>query len=282
MGDEGGFAPDLKSSEEALDTIVEAIGAAGYKPGAQVSLALDVAASEFHDGKKYVFKKSGGGDEDLRPDDRDVREVGEGLSPRLHRGRPRGEGLGGLGATSRRRSATKIQLVGDDLFVTNPKILAEGIAEGHRATRCSSRSTRSARLTETLDCVALAGRAGYTCMMSHRSGETEDTTIADLAVATDCGQIKTGSASRTDRVAKYNQLLRIEEELGPMAQYRGARRLQPARLVGRLLGLFFDRDLERAEELLVEGGHLEGGRLRALDPHVEGRDSSALSRRRSC
>ena len=125
-----------------------------------------------------------------------------------------------------RALGAKVQLVGDDLFVTNPKILAKGIAEGI-ANSVLIKVNQIGSLTETLDCVALAGRAGYTCMMSHRSGETEDVTIADLAVATNCGQIKTGSASRTDRIAKYNQLLRIEEELGPMARFAGRAALNP-------------------------------------------------------
>ena len=228
VGDEGGFAPDLKSSEEALATIVDATRAAGYKPGTQVSIALDPAASELHDGRKYVFKKSGERLEDLGPDDRDVREVGEGLPHHLHRGRPRREGLGGLGQPDRRPSASKIQLVGDDIFVTNPKILAEGIAKGI-GNSILIKVNQIGTLTETLDCMALAARAGYTCMVSHRSGETEDTTIADLAVATSAGQIKTGSASRSDRIAKYNQLLRIEEELGPMALFAGKAAFNPER-----------------------------------------------------
>jgi enolase len=225
VGDEGGFAPDLKSNEEGLDTIVEAIGAAGYKAGAQVSLALDVAASEFHDGKKYVLKKSGGGTKtsaqliamyEKWAKAYPLVSIEDGL------GEKDWEGWREL----TRALASKIQLVGDDLFVTNPKILAEGIAKGV-ANSVLVKVNQIGTLTETLECVALAGRAGYTCMMSHRSGETEDATIADLAVATGCGQIKTGSASRTDRVAKYNQLLRIEEELGPMAKFAGRAAINP-------------------------------------------------------
>ncbi len=225
VGDEGGFAPNLRSSEEALETIVEAIGAAGYKPGAQISLALDPAASEFHDGKKYVFKKSDGAikssDQMIAMYERWVKafpivSIEDGL----------GEKDWGGWADLTKALGKKIQLVGDDLFVTNTKILAEGIAKGI-GNSILIKVNQIGSLTETLDCVALAGRAGYTSMMSHRSGETEDTTIADLAVATGCGQIKTGSASRTDRIAKYNQLLRIEEELGPMARFAGRGAINP-------------------------------------------------------
>ncbi|MFI5005782.1 MAG: phosphopyruvate hydratase [Solirubrobacterales bacterium] len=225
VGDEGGFAPDLKSSEEALATIVDAIGAAGYKAGSQVSIALDPAASELHDGKKYVFKKSGGAikssDQMIAMYEKWVKDypilsIEDGLGEKDWKG----------WADLTKALGRKIQLVGDDLFVTNPKILAEGIQKGI----CNSiliKVNQIGSLTETLDCMALAGRAGYTCMVSHRSGETEDTTIADLAVATNAGQIKTGSLSRTDRVAKYNQLLRIEEELGPAAKYAGRAAFNP-------------------------------------------------------
>jgi enolase len=225
VGDEGGFAPNLASNEEVLDTIMDAIRGAGYEPGAQIALALDVAASEFHQGQAYVFKKSGGGqktsDEMIRMYEAWVEaypivSLEDGLGEKDWDGWKRlTAALGG-----------RIQLVGDDLFVTNPAILAEGIAQGV-ANAVLVKVNQIGTLTETLDCVALATRAGYTCMMSHRSGETEDTTIADLAVATNCGQIKTGSASRTDRVAKYNQLLRIEEELGPSAIYPGKSALNP-------------------------------------------------------
>jgi enolase len=225
VGDEGGFAPNLKSSEEALATIVDAIRAAGYKAGSQVSIALDPAASELHDGKKYVFKKSGGAvkssDQMIAMYEKWVKDypivsIEDGLGEKDWRG----------WADLTKALGAKIQLVGDDLFVTNPKILAEGIQKGV----CNSiliKVNQIGSLTETLDCMALAGRAGYTCMVSHRSGETEDTTIADLAVATNAGQIKTGSASRTDRVSKYNQLLRIEEELGPAAKYAGRAAFNP-------------------------------------------------------
>jgi enolase len=225
VGDEGGFAPDLRSSEEALETILDAIRAAGYEPGEQIALALDVAASELHEGKKYVFKKSGGGTKTADEMVEMYRQwakkypivsiedgVGEGDWPAW---KALTEALG-----------SRVQLVGDDLFVTNPEILARGVRE-QVANSVLIKVNQIGTLTETLECVALATRSGYTCMMSHRSGETEDVTIADLAVATSCGQIKTGSASRTDRVAKYNQLLRIEEELGPMARFPGRAALNP-------------------------------------------------------
>jgi len=225
VGDEGGFAPDLKSNEEALETILEAIKGAGYKAGAQISLALDVAASELHEGKKYVFKKSGGAVKTSEQmvamyekwvKDYPIVSIEDGVGEKDWPGwKALTDALG-----------AKVQLVGDDLFVTNPEILARGIEEGI-ANSVLVKVNQIGTLTETLDCVAMAVRAGYTCMMSHRSGETEDVTIADLAVATSCGQIKTGSASRTDRVAKYNQLLRIEEEIDPMARYAGRSALNP-------------------------------------------------------
>jgi enolase 1/2/3 len=225
VGDEGGFAPDLKSSEEALETILEAIKGAGYKAGTQISLALDVAASELHEGKKYVFKKSGGAVKTSEQmvamyekwvKDYPIVSLEDGLGEKDWPGwKALTDALG-----------SRVQLVGDDLFVTNPEILARGIEEGI-ANSVLVKVNQIGTLTETLDCVAMAVRAGYTCMMSHRSGETEDVTIADLAVAMGCGQIKTGSASRTDRVAKYNQLLRIEEEIDPMARYAGRSALNP-------------------------------------------------------
>ncbi len=225
VGDEGGFAPNVRSNEEALELILDAIRAAGYKAGAQISLALDVAASELWDGKKYVFKKSGGG---AKTPEQMV-TMYEGWCRKY----PIVSIEDGCGENDRKgwkllteALGAKVQLVGDDLFVTNPKILAEGIRAG-LANAVLVKVNQIGTLTETLDCVALATRAGYTSMISHRSGETEDTTIADLAVATNCGQIKTGSASRTDRVCKYNQLLRIEEELGPVARYLGRAALNP-------------------------------------------------------
>jgi len=227
VGDEGGFAPNLRSNEEVLETILDAIRAAGYEAGAQVALALDVAASEFHEGKKYVFKKSGGA---VKTADQMVKmyEAWVKAYPIVSIEDGVGEGdWAGWKALTQALGA-KVQLVGDDLFVTNPKILAKGI-EAQIANSVLVKVNQIGTLTETLDCVALAGRAGYSCMMSHRSGETEDATIADLAVATNCGQIKTGSASRTDRVAKYNQLLRIEEELGPVARFAGRAAINPRR-----------------------------------------------------
>ena len=225
VGDEGGFAPDLDSSEEALEAILDAVGAAGYKAGAQISLALDVAASELWDGKKYVFKKSGGA---VKSSDQMVAMYEKWVKayPVLSIEDGVGEKDWTGWAALTKALGAKVQLVGDDLFVTNPKILAEGIDKGI-GNSILIKVNQIGTLTETLDCVALAGRAGYTCMMSHRSGETEDATIADLAVATGCGQIKTGSASRTDRVAKYNQLLRIEEELGPVARFAGRAAINP-------------------------------------------------------
>jgi enolase len=225
VGDEGGFAPDVRSNEEAIETILDAIRAAGYKPGTQIALALDVAASELHEKSKYVFRKSGGGTK--------TSEQMVAMYEKWVKAYPIVSIEDGLGEKDwegwealTKALGSKIQLVGDDLFVTNAKILAEGIAAGI-ANSVLVKVNQIGSLSETLDCVALATRAGYTCMMSHRSGETEDTTIADLAVATNCGQIKTGSASRTDRIAKYNQLLRIEEELGPMARFAGKSALNP-------------------------------------------------------
>jgi enolase len=225
VGDEGGFAPDLKSSEEALSTIMDAIKAAGYKPRTQIGIALDPAASELHEGRKYVFRKSGEGsktsDQMIAMYEKWVKtypiiSIEDGLGEKDWKG----------WADLTKALGSKIQLVGDDIFVTNPAILAEGIEKGI-GNSILIKVNQIGSLTETLDCMALASRAGYTCMVSHRSGETEDTTIADLAVATGAGQIKTGSASRSDRVAKYNQLLRIEEELGPMARYAGKAAFNP-------------------------------------------------------
>ena len=227
VGDEGGFAPNLRTNEEVLETILEAIASAGYKPGTQVALGLDPAASEFHEGRKYVFKKSGGAQKTSEQmvkmyekwvKDYPIVSIEDGLGEKDWEGwKLLTQALG-----------AKIRLVGDDVFVTNPAILAKGIEAGI-ANAVLVKVNQIGTLTETLDCMALAGRAGYTCMISHRSGETEDATIADLAVATNCGQIKTGSASRTDRIAKYNQLLRIEEELGPMARFAGRAALNPRR-----------------------------------------------------
>jgi enolase len=225
VGDEGGFAPDLKASEEALETILAAIRAAGYKAGTQIALALDVAASELWEGGKYRFKKAGGA---AKSADQMVAMYEKWVKayPIVSLEDGLGEGDWAGWKTLTKALGGKVQLVGDDIFVTNPAILGQGIEQGV-ANSILIKVNQIGTLTETLDCVALARRAGYTCMMSHRSGETEDVTIADLAVATSCGQIKTGSASRTDRIAKYNQLLRIEEELGPMARYAGRAALNP-------------------------------------------------------
>lgn len=218
VGDEGGFAPDLSSNREALDAIVEAIEKAGYRPSDDVKLALDVASTEmFRDGK-YHFEGEGKvrtADEMIAFYQELVREypiisIEDPLSEDEWEDWKRlTEALGG-----------KVQLVGDDLFVTNTRRLSKGIASGV-ANGILVKVNQIGTLTETLDAVQMAQRAGYTAIISHRSGETEDVTIADIAVATNAGQIKTGAPSRTDRVAKYNQLLRIEEELGEVATYAG-------------------------------------------------------------
>ena len=221
VGDEGGFAPNLKSNEEAVEVIVEAIQKAGYKPGQDVSIALDPAASEFYDTekKKYVFKKSDkrelSSEEMVAFYDNWTRQypivsLEDGLAEDDWEGwRLLTEKLG-----------SRIQLVGDDLFVTNVKRLQRGIDEGV-ANSILIKVNQIGTVTETLEAIELGRRYGYTSVISHRSGETEDTFIADLAVATGAGQIKTGSTSRTDRIAKYNQLLRIEEELGSGAVFLG-------------------------------------------------------------
>jgi enolase len=222
VGDEGGFAPSLKSNREALDVVMDAVTQAGYKPGSNVYLALDVASSELwnDDSKKYEFKKSGeptrGADEMVRLYDDWVTQypiisIEDGLA----------EGDWDGWKTLTKALGARVQLVGDDVFVTNPEILKRGIAE-HIGNALLVKLNQIGTVTETLDAVAMADDAGYRSVISHRSGETEDTTIADLAVATGAGQIKTGSASRSDRVAKYNQLLRIEEALGSRARYAGA------------------------------------------------------------
>jgi enolase len=221
VGDEGGFAPNLKSNDEALEVVMEAITKAGYKPGEQVGIAIDPAASEFYDAqkKKYVFKKS---DKSERTSEQMVEfwagwvsrypiiSVEDGMAEDDWDGwKKLTDALGG-----------KVQLVGDDLFVTNTVRLKTGIEKGI-ANSILIKVNQIGTLTETLASMRMAANAGYTSVVSHRSGETEDAFIADLAVATGAGQIKTGSASRTDRIAKYNQLLRIEEELGSAAKYAG-------------------------------------------------------------
>jgi enolase len=219
VGDEGGFAPNLKSNVEAVEAMLEAIRQAGYKPGEQIALALDVASSEFFDNGVYVFKKSTGerrsADEMVALYQDWVRQypivsIEDGLAESDWKG----------WAALTRELGASIQLVGDDLFVTNVDYLSRGIRE-HVANSILVKVNQIGSLTETLDAIELAKTSRYTTVISHRSGETEDTFIADLAVATNAGQIKTGSASRTDRVAKYNQLLRIEEELGSAARYTG-------------------------------------------------------------
>ena len=219
VGDEGGFAPSLKSNVEAIELVIEAIQQAGYKPGEQIAIALDPAASEFFKDGKYVFKKS---DKSSRSPEQMVHfwvewakkypivSLEDGLAEDdWHGWKLLTNELGG-----------KIQLVGDDLFVTNTKRLARGIKEGV-ANSILIKLNQIGTVTETLDCIELARRNGYTSVTSHRSGETEDPFIADLAVAAGTGQIKTGSASRTDRIAKYNQLLRIEGRLGAEARFAG-------------------------------------------------------------
>ncbi|HJS74317.1 MAG TPA: phosphopyruvate hydratase, partial [Vicinamibacteria bacterium] len=219
VGDEGGFAPSLKTHEEALDLLVAGIEKAGYRPGEQIALALDVAASEFLDGSHYVLRKSGGS----RLSAKDLIELYSTWVARyplisIEDGLDQNDWDGWEELSRALRS--RVQLVGDDLFVTNTIRLAEGIGRGV-ANSVLVKLNQIGTLTETLQVVDLAHRNGYTTVISHRSGETEDVTIADLAVATGAGQIKTGSLSRSDRVAKYNQLLRIEEELQNVGRYAG-------------------------------------------------------------
>jgi enolase len=222
VGDEGGFAPNLRSNEEALKTVIQAIDAAGYRPGEDIFIALDAASTEFYDAAsgKYIFKKSTG--DQLSSSELvsfwadwvkryPIVSIEDGLAEDDWAGwKQLTDAIGG-----------KCQLVGDDLFVTNVERLQRGITQGV-ANSILVKVNQIGSLTETIDAVALAGRHSYTNIISHRSGETEDTTIADIAVALNSGQIKTGSASRSDRIAKYNQLLRIEEELGDAAVYGGA------------------------------------------------------------
>jgi enolase len=219
VGDEGGFAPDLKSDEEAITVVLEAIEAAGYQPGQQIALALDCAASELFKDGKYTFKKSGAGTRDAGGmvelytswiDKYPIVSIEDGLAEDDWDGwKQLTEAIG-----------ERCQLVGDDLFVTNTERLSRGIEEGI-ANSILIKVNQIGTLTETLEAIEMARSAGYLSVISHRSGETEDTFIADLAVGTGAGQIKTGSASRTDRVAKYNQLLRIEQQLGGAAEYPG-------------------------------------------------------------
>jgi enolase len=223
VGDEGGFAPSVKSNVEAIEVVLEAIQQAGYKPGQEIAVALDPAASEFYQDGKYVFKKS---DKSAKSSDEMIRfwarwvkdypivSLEDGLSE---------EDWEGWAALTKEVGG-KIQLVGDDIFVTNIEFLQKGI-DKHVANSILIKVNQIGTVSETLDAIDLARRNGYTSVISHRSGETEDTFIADLAVATGAGQIKTGSASRTDRISKYNQLLRIEEELGGAARFLGVKAL---------------------------------------------------------
>ena len=216
VGDEGGFAPNLDSNRAALDLILEAITKAGFKPGTDIALAMDVAATEFHESGQYKFEGS-------------LRSSGEMIAyytdlvnsyPIVSIEDPLNEEDWAGWAEMTSVLGSRIQIVGDDLFVTNPERLAKGIAT-NTANALLVKVNQIGTLTETLDAVSMAQHANYRSMLSHRSGETEDTTIADLAVATNCGQIKTGAPARTERVAKYNQLLRIEEELASGAKYAG-------------------------------------------------------------
>ncbi|MHB1225016.1 MAG: phosphopyruvate hydratase [Gemmatimonadaceae bacterium] len=221
VGDEGGFAPDLKNDEEALKVIIEAIESAGYAPGKEIALALDVAASELHKNGTYTFKKSGAGTRDANGmielyqqwmEEYPIVSIEDGLAE---------DDWDGWEAMTR-ELGDRVQLVGDDLFVTSTERLMRGI-ESTVANSILIKVNQIGTLTETMEAIEMARAAGYLSVISHRSGETEDTFIADLAVGTGAGQIKTGSASRTDRVAKYNQLLRIEEQLGDDADYPGGK-----------------------------------------------------------
>ena len=221
VGDEGGFAPNLKSNQEAIELILKAIEAAGYKPGDEISLALDAASSEFYDKKgKYIFKKS---DKSVKTADEMVKLYAEWVKKypivSIEDGLAEDDWDGWQALT--RELGQKVQLVGDDLFVTNTERLARGMGMGV-GNAILIKVNQIGTLTQTLDAINMARKASYGIVISHRSGESEDTFIADLAVATNAGQIKTGSMSRTDRVAKYNQLLRISEELGDEAVYAGA------------------------------------------------------------
>jgi enolase len=221
VGDEGGFAPNIQSNEEAIETVLEAITAAGYKAGTQIKIAMDAANSELWDGKKkkYVFHKSSGkemkSEELVKYWEKWVKQypicsIEDGMAE---------DDWDGWKALTQ-AIGSKCQLVGDDLFVTNVARLSQGIEKGI-GNALLVKVNQIGTLTETINAVTMAQHAGYNTIMSHRSGETEDTTIADLAVALNCGQIKTGSASRTDRIAKYNQLFRIEEMLEESAYYPG-------------------------------------------------------------
>lgn len=220
VGDEGGFAPNLGSNEEALSTIIEAIEKAGYEPGTEIRLAMDAASSEFYNAEKGVYELAGEGKTFTAAemvewyaemvDKYPIISIEDGLDENDWEGHK----------LLTDRLGDRVQLVGDDLFVTNTEKLARGIEEGV-GNSILIKVNQIGTLTETFEAIEMAGRAGYTSVISHRSGETEDTTIADIAVAVNAGQIKTGAPSRTDRVAKYNQLLRIEDELFETAKYEG-------------------------------------------------------------
>ena len=218
VGDEGGFAPNLASPKAALDFIMQSIEAAGYRPGEEVAIALDCAASEFHKNGAYALDGEGRTLSSAEMADYLAELCGAYPIVSIEDGMAEDDWDGWKLLTD--KLGGTVQLVGDDIFVTNPAILAEGIAKGV-ANSLLVKVNQIGTLTETLEAVTMAQRAGYTAVMSHRSGETEDATIADLAVATNCGQIKTGSLARSDRLAKYNQLLRIEEELGTIGRYLG-------------------------------------------------------------
>jgi enolase len=226
VGDEGGFAPNLKSNREAIELTLRAIEAAGYRPGEQIAIALDPAASEFHKDGRYVLEGEG----TVKSTDEMIAfwEEWVGRYPVVSIEDGLGESDWDGWKKLTQRLGARTQLVGDDLFVTNPKILSEGIAKGV-GNAILIKVNQIGTLSETLEAVRTARAAGYAAVMSHRSGETEDTTIADLAVGTGCGQIKTGSLSRSDRIAKYNRLLRIESELGPRARYAGRSTLAGSR-----------------------------------------------------
>lgn len=228
VGDEGGFAPNLKSNEEALERVLEAITAAGYKPGKQIAIAIDPAASEFYDraSGKYIFKKS---DKSERTSEQMVEFWSNWIRQypiiSLEDGLAEDDWAGWKILT--KELGKKVQLIGDDIFVTNPEIFSRGIRE-KIGTAILIKLNQIGTVTETIEAVEMARKAGYAAIVSHRSGETEDTFIADFAVAMGTGQIKTGSASRTDRICKYNQLLRIEEGLGSAAKFPGRKALRPA------------------------------------------------------
>jgi enolase len=222
VGDEGGFAPNLASNRDAIELVLVAIERAGYRPGEQIAIALDPAASEFFEGGKYVLRGEGS--------TKSTQEmiafwddwVGRYPIVSIEDGLDEGDWEGWSALT--KELGSKTQLVGDDLFVTNPGILERGIRE-HAANSILIKLNQIGTLTETLEAIRIAREAGFSAVVSHRSGETEDTTIADLAVGSGCGQIKTGSLCRTDRVCKYNRLLLIEQQLGSAAQYAGASRV---------------------------------------------------------